>query len=183
MGQTRRMVDGEVMVLFSFSIPQHIPPIQSGQKAQTTRIPRKPRANGAKPYSVGEKVQLYYRSRQKKNCKNCIEAMNCDRTWVQSDLIRCARHSNFFGESVITEIDHYWTAPIDTDFGYEFWMDSTIGFLPDDEKDSWAKLDGFPNGFKQAHEFFYGETGDSNWMFKDLDVIHWDGTKIARRVA
>ncbi len=171
------------MVLFSFSVPQHIPLILSGRKAQTTRIPRKPRANGKKPYGVGEKVQLYYRSRQKKGCSNCIIRDYINRDMLVGDAHLCESHLNFFGESVITEIDHYWTLPIDTDFGYEFWMDSTLGFLPDDEKDLWAKLDGFPDGFSQAHEFFYGETGDANWMFKDLDVIHWNGTKIARRVA
>ncbi len=175
------------MVLISFSYPKHIPLILSGQKSQTTRQPRKPRANGTKPYSVNEKVQLYYRSRQKKTCGNCIVGQPCNFHQTHGRLVnetydRCASHSNFFGEAVITEINHYWSRPLEISEGFEYWMGSTLGHLDDEEQDLWAVLDGFKN-FDEAHDFFYAETADAEWAYKDLDVIKWDGTQIVGRVA
>lgn len=164
------------MVLLSFSIPCHIPLIQSGQKAQTTRIPRKTRKNGAKPYSVGEKAQLYYRSRQAKSCLNCIQ--ECDIRCGNEDSW-CKDWLNFFGETVITRILHY-SKPA-AFLGNEIWTGYAIGTMDDKEKDMWAIADGFHGGWDEACDFFEKSTKDPLWMYKDLDVLKWDGTMIVRR--
>ena len=181
------------MVLFSFSIPRMIPDILSGKKAQTTRIPRKPRKNGAKPYSVGELGQLYYKSRMAHDfCKNCLVSScphgqkprisngGCTYPWT-----------NFFGKSDIIGINHYTKADHlemceqthTALLGNEMWAGVHIGELKESEVNAWAIADGFPEGINEAHEFFVKSTGDEEWMFKDLDVIKWNGTQIARRVA
>lgn len=183
------------MTLFSFSIPEHVPLILSGTKAQTTRIPRKPRKNGAKPYSVGELAQLYYRSRQKASCHNCIliDTPNCRQHRGFDNY--CKYHSNFFGESVITTIIHYTNQMLPgmlrtSQDGHEMWM-PTFDKLDCGEQVSWAIADGF-SSFAEADEWFstveYIENGKKctygkDWIKKDWDCILWNGQQIARRVA
>ncbi len=164
----------------SFSHPKHIPLILSGAKSQTTRQPRKPRANGAKPYSVGEKVQLYYRSRSKKTCNNCIKdtyERHCDfynMFGVYPEIV-CCEHSNFFGESNITSIIHYTNQMLEgmqrmSEDGKEIWM-TTFDKLDCGEQLSWAIADGF-QGFDEADDWFSEQYGDG-WMRKDWDCICW----------
>jgi len=171
------------MVLFSFSIPEHIDLIKSAKKSQTTRIPRKSRKNGAPAYKVGDKVQLYYKSRMKASCANCIK-IECDRRKyiLPNDLkIKwCKAHSNIFGESEIIEIRHYDVGPY-YENGFEFWMSNYLGNLPEDEKKSWAVADGFSGGWKEANHWFAHNTQNNLWAFEPLDVIVWDKENIIER--
>lgn len=178
------------MVLFSFSVPRMIPLIFSGQKSQTTRQPRKIRANGKKPYSVGEKMQLYYRSRQKSRCSNCISS-KCTITFerrIHKDLSNfppCDYWSNFFGEAVITSLIHYTNQMLPgmlrtSEDGSEMWM-SSIDEVDCGEQIAWATADGF-GSFDEADDFFAKQYG-TDWAKKDWDCILWNGQQIVRRVA
>lgn len=170
------------MVLFSFSNPNHISLILSAQKCQTTRQPRKPRKNGANPYSVGEKVQLYYRSRQGKICGNCLKndfaGGECIEGYVYDLSPNCTlKHSNFFGESVITEIVHYWDGEYKRE-GNELWEGAILHDISDEEKEAWAIADGFRGtenltAWGYAYEWFTKSTGDPFWAYRNLDVIKW----------
>ncbi len=172
---------GVVMVLFSFSNPRHISLIMLGIKHQTTRVPRKPRKNGAKPYSVGEKVQLYYRSRSKATCNNCIEDTYERRCGfyrdfgVYPEIEMCCEHSNFFGESVITSIIHYTNQMLKgmqrtSMDGKEIWL-PTFDKLDAGERESWAIADGFTD-FSEASSFFELYYGNE-WIKLDWDCICW----------
>jgi len=167
------------MVLFSFSIPEHIDLIKSAKKSQTTRIPRKSRKDGAPAYKVGDKAQLYYRSRQKKSCMNCLKfnPILCD---IKDHNGCCTNHTNFFGESEIIEIRHYDVGPY-YENGHEFWMSNYLGNLPEDEKKSWAVADGFSGGWKEANHWFAHNTQNNLWAFDPLDVIVWDKENIIEK--
>jgi len=167
------------MVLLSFSIPKHIDLIKSAKKRQTTRTSRKSRRNGAPAYKVGDKVQLYYRSRQKKSCMNCLKfnPILCD---IKDHNGCCTNHTNFFGESEIIEIRHYDVGPY-YENGFEFWMSNYLGNLPEDEKKSWAVADGFSGGWKEANHWFAHNTQNNLWAFDPLDVIVWDKENIIER--
>jgi len=168
------------MVLFSFSIPSHIDLIKSAKKSQTTRIPRKSRKNGAPAYKVGNKVQLYYRSRMKGNCDNCIvtpQPSPC--IFWHAEMIDCPYHKNFFGESEIIEIRHYDVGPY-YENGHEFWMGMFLGSLPVDERESWAIADGFKN-WKEAYLWFVNSTKSNIWDYRALDVIVWKKESIIER--
>ena len=172
------------MTLLSFSIPEMIEMIKDGTKHQTTRVPRKPRSNGKSAYSVGDKVQLYYLSRQSPSCKNCI-VQPCARRIEKKNMILglkivdCSDWTNFLGESEIIEILHYNIDDYKED-GFEFWMEMYIGDFPEDEQDSWAKADGFPDGFRQADHWFKKSTKNSLWAFQPLDVIVWEKKQIIK---
>lgn len=171
------------MVLFSFSIIDHISEIKDGTKSQTTRIPRKQRSNGKPAYSVGEKVQLYYRPRMKRTCDNCIvtpQPTPC--AHFHSEMIDCPYHNNFFGESEIIEILHYHNAPYKEN-GTEVWMGCTIGHLDDEDRKAWAVADGFKN-WDEADDYFIGakkDGYDNYWHNRNYDVIVWDAKPIVKR--
>ena len=168
------------MVLFSFSIPGHIPLIKSGTKHQTTRIPRKLRKNGTPPYKVGDKVQLYYRSRQKASCNNCItvpQPQPC--IFWHDEISECHHHKNFFGKSEITEIRHYQLGKCFRE-GNEFWMGYYLGEESSEEKKIWAIDDGFTS-WQGANFWFAHTTQDGIWAYKPLDVIVWDPEPIIKR--
>ena len=174
------------MVLFSFSIPEHIDLIKSAKKSQTTRIPRKSRKDGAPAYKVGDKAQLYYRSRQKKSCTNCLkfdpslkfDPIMCD---IDETVFEdcCTNHTNFFGESEIIEIRHYDVGHYYED-GHEFWMGMFLGSLPADERESWAIADGFKN-WKESYLWFVNSTKSNIWEYRALDVIVWKKESIIER--
>ena len=153
------------MVLFSFSIPEHIGLIKSVKKSQTTRIPRMFRKNGAPAYKVGDKAQLYYRSRMKASCDNCI--LNCGKV---PNINWCEQHTNFFGESEITKIIHYHDGDYKEN-GNEVWMGYTMAHMLEDDLDSWAVADGFID-FNNASDYFKTSHGD-NWVYLNWDVIVW----------
>ncbi len=145
------------MVLISFSEPDHIPKIFDGRKRQTTRQPRK------NPIKVGDTVQLYYRSRMSKDCKNCIN-QNCqfgDRKALRDTkgLIgqRCGAHTNFFGTAKITSVG-------DLDFD----------LLSPGALDVWAVADGFES-WEQANKWFSTHHGAGpNWTRFPWVVIKWE---------
>lgn len=174
------MFRGLKMVLFSFSISEHIKKIKSGIKAQTTRIPRKPRKNGAPAYQVGDKVQLYYKSRQKSTCDNCIttpQPKPCN--FFHTEMSECQHHTNFFGESEIIKIIHYHYSAYKEN-GNEMWNGIILGGLPEEEKESWAKADGF-DSWLHASLYFFRSTNDPMWMYRNLDVIVWEKENIIER--
>ena len=166
------------MVLFSFSIPEHIDLIKSAKKSQTTRIPRKSRKDGAPAYKVGDKAQLYYRSRQKKSCMNCLKfnPILCD---IKDHNGCCTNHTNFFGESEIIEIRHYDVGPY-YENGHELWMGMFLGSLHTDERESCAIADGFKN-WKESYLWFVNITKSSIWDYRALDVIVWKKESIIER--
>jgi len=154
------------MVLLSFSITDHIQKIKAGLKFQTSRIPRKPRSNGKPAYSVGEKAQLYYRSRMRKaSCDNCI--LNCGKV---PNINWCEQHTNFFGESEIIDIIHYHSGDYKERY-HEVWTGYTLSYASKEDKESWAIADGFID-FKEASEYFKTSHG-GNWADLNWDVIVW----------
>lgn len=169
------------MVLFSFSIPDHISKIKDTSKHQTTRIPRKPKKNGEPAYKVGDKVQLYYRSRMANKCENCIVVSSPNACgFYDDDVIDCCcRHTNFFGESEIIDIIHYHHGDYKERY-HEVWMGYTLALADDEDAESWAVADGFENyGF--AHDYFYKSTGNPHWADQNLDVIVWQKEPIVKR--
>ncbi len=167
------------MVLFSFSIASMIDKIKEGSKRQTTRIPRKARSNGKLAYAVGDKAQLYYRSRMARTCDNCIvtpQPNPCNH--FHSEMIDCPYHNNFFGESEIIEIRHYNGNHNYAENGDEIWVDIYLADEPMSDKDSWAKADGFES-WKDALQWF-GQTNPI-WAIMPLDVITWDAEPIIKR--
>ncbi len=167
------------MVLFSFSIPSMIDKIKDGSKHQTTRIPRKPRSNGKSAYRVGDKVQLYYRSRMKRTCANCIvtpQPNPCNH--FHSEMIDCPYHDNFFGESEIIEILHYDGNHNYAENGNETWTGIYLADEHISNKESWARADGFES-WRAAFQWF----GQKNpvWALMPLDVITWDSAPIIKR--
>lgn len=158
------------MVLFSFSIPDHIEKIKSGLKCQTTRMPRKPHKNDSPAYKVGDKVQLYYKSRMKKSCVNCLPYYTSCIFSIHDKETCCSYWNNFFGESQIRQITHYNL----TEYGH--W----IGSLSFTEKEQWAKSDGF-GSWKEANQWFSHNTQNGLWAYQPLDVIIWDAEPIIKR--
>jgi hypothetical protein len=156
-----------------FTIPSHIPLILSGTKRQTTRAPRK------NPLKLGDTLYCYYKPRQKKGCRNCIqiEKGNC---WaVNVDMSPCTKHNNFFGEAKVTGIlhlnnimsinEHTLDYKTQTFKLTERWIE---GFDRQPEKfmEAWAKADGF-SSLQEAHEYFTKSTKNSQWMSLPWDVI------------
>lgn len=167
------------MVLFSFSIPEHIPMIKNGSKHQTTRRPRKTRSNGQPAYSVFDKVQLYYRSRMKESCENCISKCSYERGGVLGLVFPCRFWSNFFGESGIIDIIHYHRGAYKERF-HEVWTGYTLAHVDDEDRERWSKADGF-GSWDEAGDWFMKKTGDPNWADQNLDVIIWDAEPIIKR--
>jgi hypothetical protein len=173
------------MVMFGFSIPSMIDLIKTGAKTQTTRIPRKPRSNGKPAYSIGEKVQLYYKPRHKQDCGNCIvqpcpHQKEKDTMLSELSITNCSEWSNFFGESEIIDIIHYHRGDYKERY-HEVWMGYSLAVAGKEDMDAWAISDGFPNGFLQAHDWFKATTGDPSWADQNLDVIVWQKEPIVKR--
>ena len=168
------------MVLISFSILDHINKIKTGLKSQTTRIPRKMRSNGKPAYSVGEKVQLYYKPRMKDSCDNCIVTPQPDPcNFWHAEMIDCPWHKNFFGESEIVDIIHYHSGDYQ-ERHHEVWTGYTLAHADDEDKESWAIADGFIN-FDAASDYFYKSTSNPNWADQNLDVIVWSKNEIIKK--
>jgi len=168
------------MVMIGFSIPSMIDLIKTGKKTQTTRIPRKLRSNGKPAYSVGEKVQLYYKPRHKQSCKNCITQIHGD---MCIDIASrrfdcCIDHSNFFGESEIIDIIHYHHVGYG-ERNHEVWAGYQLSLAPQEDKEAWAIADGFLS-WKDASSWFAQEHSPM-WADVNLDVIIWDSKPIIER--
>jgi len=170
------------MVLLSFSIPSHIDLIKSAEKHQTTRIPRKPRKNGTPALKVGEKVQLYYRSRMKSSCHNCIDTGCFFYKDIHDPYYNskpCKNWINFFGESEIVEILHYHDGDYRENEN-EIWMGYTLTHADDEDAESWAVADGFKD-YGSAYDYFSKSTGNPHWADQNLDVIVWQREPIKQR--
>jgi hypothetical protein len=157
------------MTLIIFSVANHIQPLLTGIKCQTTRVPRK------NPIKVGDTLQIYFRSRMKKSCKNCIqiEKGNC---WsANANLLPCLKHSSYFGDAIVTDIHHHWKVWPEnhrelTKGGYY----ALFGDMPEVALEKWAVADGFTGGLQEAHLWFMKTHKDQQWMFRDWDVVIFD---------
>lgn len=169
------------MVLLSFSTLYHIEKIKNGSKHQTTRVPRKPHKNGSPAYKVGDKVQLYYHSRQIKSCSNCIQDKDTYNLVFSERYGRlpCKIWSNFFGESMIVRILHYQYGPY-FENGTEIWKGYNLSEADMMEKEKWAVADGFTS-WAAANQWFKKSTQSEWWAHKPLDVIIWDSTSIVQK--
>ena len=161
-----------IMVLISFSIPEHIALIKSGKKSQTTRIPRKQKS----AFVIGSQVHLYYRSRIKASCDNCLEK-RAIRDCITGFM--CDAHTNFFGKTWIKEIIHYHNSNYKEN-GNEVWIGHTLRDADAGDKETWAHTDGF-DSYRLADEYFSISTKDPQWDLRDLDVIIWDAEPIIKR--
>ncbi len=146
------------MVLLSFSDPKHVPLIISGEKAQTTRKPRK------NPIKVGDTLHVYFKLRMAKTCENCIfekcicSVQNRKGVFLGED---CAQQTNFFGTAKVIRVAKLR----ETTSLIENWRD--------DIKEWWANLDGF-SSFAEANEWFTRVHGP-DWQAQDWDVIYFEG--------
>lgn len=129
------------MPLMSFSTLRSA--LQSGNKRQTTRLQRK------RPLKVGDTLHVYFKSRAKKTCDNCI-TRHCI-----SENIPCDSHTNKFGTAVITNIKK-----------------GCFSTLNPTELHSWAMRDGFAD-FDCANKWFV-DTYGSNWMHMVWTVISFE---------
>ena len=148
------------MPLMSFSEPGHIPLLISGEKAQTTRQPRK------NPVKVGDILYCYYKPRQKDSCRNCITPCRIDferrqhfgYSYMPAALKPCEKWNKFFGEAVVSVVK-----PLD------------FANMTGEEVDDWAVADGFEN-FEKADAWFtqkYSVRGidGSDWINWRWEVI------------
>jgi hypothetical protein len=144
--------------ILSFSDSNHVPLILDGRKAQTTRRPRK------NPITVNDTLYVYFRSRMKPGCKNCIlgecpaSVQNQTHTFLGQD---CTRHTNFFGTAKVTAVVRVGRTTLTIDKWY------------DREKESWAIADGFKN-FAEADEWFKRIHGP-DWQAREWDIIYFEG--------
>ncbi len=139
------------MVLLSFSEPAHVPLILDGRKRQTTRQERK------NPIKVGDILQVYYKSRCAKTCLNCIKI--CPQGLKRCSVYRnFGCHRNFFGTALVTSVE--------TIFPH---------LMTDEEREAWAKADGFDSWTKAALWFGakYGK------KFENWRVVPWVVIKFA----
>lgn len=136
------------MPLMSFSTLKSA--LQSGNKRQTTRLPRK------RPLKVGDTLYVYFKSRAKKTCDNCL-TMHCilDHCIPLAEQGECKNHKNKFGNAVITDIKtgHFIT-------------------LTDRELHAWAERDGFYD-FDHANKWFFDAYG-ARWMHMEWTVITFE---------
>lgn len=140
------------MVRQSFSIPEHIPKIKSGEKSQAT-------IKGIREIPMGTKLQQYYRPRMKKGtCENCI--CDCGNKIHYEGFAGCSEWDNYFGEVLVTSVRSY-----------------PLGMqeLREIEFDGWAICDGFSDG-NEAEEWFTGQYG-IGWKQIPMTVIKWDNSK------
>ncbi len=149
------------MPLMGFSDPKHIPLILDGSKAQTTRKPRK------NPIKVGDVLQVYYKPRMRQSCNNCINyhiitGKVCP--VIISDSHYCPKHINFVGTAKVIKIVSFHEL---TNFNSNDLSEYAAVLY------QWARADGFKD-FQEADEWFTRVHG-SNWMFKDWDIIYFDG--------
>lgn len=148
------------MVLLSFSEPSHVNKIIDGRKRQTTRRPR------VHPPRTGDMAQLYYLSRMKPSCKNCINPnclyavqgiFECDYSKTGLKRYVCDSHTNFFGNAKIASVE-------------------TINFSKMDAEalEDWAQADGF-DSWQSAAIWFTGTYSKKleNWRTAEWIVIRW----------
>jgi hypothetical protein len=143
------------MVLLSFSEPSHVNKILNGSKRQTTRQERKD------PLTPGDYIQLYYKPRMRKRCRNCIVddcaySVTGNSQFVYGML--CSRHVNFFGEAVVIGVEHINFSKMDAE-----------------ALEDWAQADGF-DSWQSAAIWFTGTYSKKleNWRTTDWVVITWD---------
>lgn len=143
------------MVTLSFSVPKHVPMILDGRKQQTTRQARK------SPIKVGDTLQVYYKSRCKKDCRNCL-VQECEYSVTGPkytiSFIKCSAHTNFFGTARVTSVE---TILPDQ--------------MTDEDREAWAKADGFESWTKAAL-WFGAEYGKK---FENWRVVPWTVIKFA----
>jgi hypothetical protein len=148
------------MVLLSFSDKKHVPLILNGQKAQTTRKPRK------NPVKVGDTLQVYFKSRVGKgHCKNCLRDHTCPLLMQLSRIgnviyPNCPDWINFFGTAKVIDVKQFRGS-----YNFTHWIKAELEY--------WAKNDGFPS-FKEANEWFTKVHGP-DWMSQDWDIIYFKG--------
>lgn len=141
------------MTLLSFSDPKHVSRILSGEKAQTTRKPRK------YPIKAGGTLQVYFRSGMKKDCVNCIFGQCPASVQTHTHAFRgqvCAQHQNFFGTAKVIKVEDF-----DPHLLSQFALEA------------WAKADGFES-FEEADEWFTKVYGQ-DWTSQPWDIIHFEG--------
>lgn len=137
------------MPLLSFS--GFVPQLLYGSKKQTTRSPRK------KPLNKNDVLHVYFKSRMKKTCKNCLQDfitdVNCrDETF---DDAGCSNHINKFGQAVITGINITRFCDWETD-----------------DLEKWAILDGFKS-FVDADKWFTKRYGEG-WFHQTWEIITFE---------
>lgn len=141
------------MVLLSFSDSKHVQLILDGRKAQTTRKPRKT------PIKVGDVLQVYFKSRMKKTCENCI-FRRCNysvqnRNYCFKDE-SCAQHTNLFGTAKVIKSEPF----------------SPLNLCPT-ALEEWAKADGFES-FEAADKWFTNVHG-KDWVYLPWVLIFFEG--------
>lgn len=143
------------MVLISFSEQSHIEKIIDGRKRQTTRQPRK------NPLTPGDCIQLYYKPRMRKGCKNCINPdcpyavqgiWECDYEKTGLGRFVCDQHTNFFGEAVVIGVEHINFSKMDAE-----------------ALEEWAQADGFYSWQSAAIWF----TGNYSKKFENWRTVDW----------
>ena len=145
------------MPLMSFSEKKHIELILSGEKAQTTRKPRK------NPIKDGGILYCYFKPRMKKSCKNCISG-TCKNSILNNHMewpvIDCMGHINKFGTAKVTCLKH-----VTGNARFKYWNIEDL--------DEWAKLDGFED-IQEADEWFTRVHGP-DWREQDWTIIYFEG--------
>lgn len=139
------------MVLMSFSEEQHVLKLKMGEKDLTTRFLRKT------PVKVGQTLQCYYRSREKKSCSNCIVDNCAGRGQVVDNV--CSHHTNFFGSATVKAVLPIKEALV------------AIG------KEEFSRRDGF-DSWEEADKWFgRNSSAGHNWTTLPYVVIqfepHW----------
>lgn len=172
------------MTLMIYTERNHIIPMRSLQKVQTTRPRRK------NPIKVGGLLQCYFASRMKKyTCFNCIsekclvqpfsDNLYKDSIANRAYIKETGCHdpwTNFFGEAIVTEIVHSWNPQNWLGDTEEEYYILTFDDILDEEPDwleQWAVKDGFPQGFKQADEWFTRKYG-VDWKKNEMDIFYFE---------
>lgn len=141
------------MPLLSFSGLKHVPLILNGRKAQTTRKPRK------NPVKAGDNLYVYYKSRMRKTCENCI-FRKCNYSVQNREYCfkdeSCAQHTNYFGTAIAIKVEDFDPHSL------------SLNAL-----EEWAQADGFQN-YKEANEWFTKVHG-KDWIYQPWVIIYFKG--------
>jgi hypothetical protein len=166
------------MTLCPFSIEDHVSKLLSGEKKQTTR-----KANRCSFYDI---LHCWYKPRLKKTCYNCI-AEDCNYSKLNSNGIVqlkdkfCSSHRNFFGTAKIESI---MKVRIDEHIPEYNMANYTkiFSLQSDQEREEWARRDGFKN-FAEADRWFkknekkkypWMDQEKYPWMDQEWDIITFD---------
>lgn len=146
------------MVLLSFSDPKHVPMILDGRKKQTTRKPR------TSPIRAGDILHVYYKSRMRKTCNNCLKYHSITGhvcPVIISDSHYCPRHTNFFGTAKVVNVCNF-----------------DPNLLSRSALESWAKADGFES-FEEANQWFSNVHGP-DWASTPWVLVFFEGDWISK---